>query len=331
MLHNSTSSSRRKAPSLDPEDFASWSMMFQAHVGFEEWELFNKEEPQVHEDTLLDLLAANGDDTEASLRYEKKIRVEQKKWKRNSDQIRQQLVEALCENKQTKLMALEFQNLPTWEFYAALTSRVKDTSSQSLNYHTGILNAMKCLSHETRIEFADRLVAQFLVVMNLNGNVDETWRCERLLNGLKAHPKYQQEANLMELLPNQTWDTITNQLRQYDRSDLNLKKETANAAMQEVYCYGCGQSGHKRPDCPIRGKGGGKGSGHGRSGGNGNGKGFSGGRGGKHYGGKSGGGRGGCHKGGKGKNSNSYPSRNCNLCQKPGHLSFNCPHAKEFA
>jgi len=114
MLHSSTSSSRRKAPSLDPEDFASWSMMFQAHVGFEEWELFNKEEPQVHEDTLLDLLAANGDDTEASLRYEKKIRVEQKKWKRNSDQIRQQLVEALCENKQTKLMALEFQNLPTW-------------------------------------------------------------------------------------------------------------------------------------------------------------------------------------------------------------------------
>ena len=63
-------------------------------------------------------------------------------------------------------MALKFQNLPTWEFYAALTSRVKDTSSQSLNYHTGILNAMKCLSHETRIEFADRSVAQILVVMN---------------------------------------------------------------------------------------------------------------------------------------------------------------------
>ena len=76
---------------------------------------------------LLDLLAENGDDTEDSLRYEKKIRVDQKKWKRNSDKIRQQLVEALCDNKQTKLMALEFQSLPTWEFYEALTSRVKDT------------------------------------------------------------------------------------------------------------------------------------------------------------------------------------------------------------
>ena len=41
----SSSSSRRKAPALDPEDFASWEMMFQAHVGFEEWELFGQEEP----------------------------------------------------------------------------------------------------------------------------------------------------------------------------------------------------------------------------------------------------------------------------------------------
>ena len=49
----SSSSSRRKAPALDPEDFASWEMMFQAHVGFEEWELFGQEEPQVDEDKLL--------------------------------------------------------------------------------------------------------------------------------------------------------------------------------------------------------------------------------------------------------------------------------------
>jgi hypothetical protein len=59
----------------------------------------------------------------------------------------------------------------------------------------------------------------------------------------------------MELLPNQTWDTITNQLRQYDRSDLNLKKETANAAMQ-IICHTCHAVGHKSPDCPQRPKGG---------------------------------------------------------------------------
>jgi hypothetical protein len=111
-------------------------------------------------------------------------------------------------------MAMEFQDLPTVDFYEAVKNRVKDTSTQSLNYHTGILNAMKCTASDTRMDFANRLVAQFLVVMSLNGVVDEAWRCERLLNGLKANPKYMMEANLMELLPNQNWDSITNNLRQ---------------------------------------------------------------------------------------------------------------------
>ena len=77
------------------------------------------------------------------------------------------------------------------------------------------------------------------------------------------------EENLMELLPNQNWDSITNNLRQYDRADMNLKKETANAATIDISCYGCGQTGRKRPDCPNKGKG--KGNNRGR--GNGSGKG----------------------------------------------------------
>ena len=82
---------------------------------------------------------------------------------------------------------------------------------------------MKFLSNETRVEFSNRLIEQFLVVINLGGVITDAWRVERLLNGLKAHPKYSLEANLLELLPNHNWDTITNQLRQYDRSDANLK------------------------------------------------------------------------------------------------------------
>ena len=106
------------------------------------------------------------------------------RWKNNNDQIRQKLVESLCENKQTKLIALEFQDLPTPAFYAALEKRLKDTSSQSLNYHTGILNRMHCMSNETRMEFVDRLVAQFLVVLSLGGKLSQEYRLERLLNGL---------------------------------------------------------------------------------------------------------------------------------------------------
>ena len=297
MTENS-SSSRRKAPSLDPEDFASWEMLFQNYCGYQEWELFWQDEPEVDMTQLEQLQSAEGDDTDESRRYEKQIRGDRKKWKKNSDKIRQNLVESLCENPHTKLMAMEFRDLPTADFYDAVTSRMKVTSSQSLNYHTGILNAMKCTSSDSRMDFANRLVAQFLVVMNLNGQVDEAWRCERLLNGLKANPKYQLEANLMELLPNQTWDSIANNLRQYDRSDTNLKKESAHAAMHVVTCYTCNQPGHKSPDCPRKFQKGGKSSGRGRGGGKGGGRGFSGGRGGNHHGGNKGGGRGGSQKGG---------------------------------
>jgi hypothetical protein len=223
-------------------------------------------------------------------------------------------------------MDLEFQSKNTVELYAAIKSRLKDTSAQSLNFHTGILNAMKCLSNETRIEFSDRLVAQFLVVLNLGGVVSDAWRVERLLNGLKAHPKYALEANLLELLPNHNWDTITNQLRQYDRSDANLKQETANAAVS-IVCHICGGN-HKAPDCHLR-KQSAKGRGSGKGGG---GRGYAGAKGKKRFGGKGSSGRGQGQKGGKNNNySSNNSSRSCSLCQEQGHLSYNCPHAEEFA
>ena len=84
------------------------------------------------------------------------------------------------------------------------------------------------------------------------------------INGLKAHPKYALEANLLELLPNHNWDTITNQLRQYDRSDANLKQESANAAVS-IICHICGGN-HKAPYCHLR-KQGAKGRGYSKGGG----------------------------------------------------------------
>ena len=55
-----------------------------------------------------------------SRRCERRIRYDLKKWKKNSDKIRQNLVEALCDNQQTKLMGMEFQDLPTGNFYYAV-------------------------------------------------------------------------------------------------------------------------------------------------------------------------------------------------------------------
>ena len=95
MTDSTSSSSRRKVPALDPEDFASWEMLFKNYCGYQEWELFYQDEPEIDMTELEQLQTAEGDDTDASLRYERKIRADIKKWKKNSDKIRQNLVEAL--------------------------------------------------------------------------------------------------------------------------------------------------------------------------------------------------------------------------------------------
>jgi hypothetical protein len=50
MTDFTSSSSRRKAPSLDPEDFASWEMLFKNYCGYEEWDLFYEYAPEIDED-----------------------------------------------------------------------------------------------------------------------------------------------------------------------------------------------------------------------------------------------------------------------------------------
>ena len=50
------------------------------------------------------------------------------------------------------------------------------------------------------MELVDRLVTQFLVLLNLGDKLDPQYRLERLLNGLKVSEKYLQEANVLEVL-----------------------------------------------------------------------------------------------------------------------------------
>ena len=59
-LTSSSSDKRRKAPVLDPEDFCAWEMMFQAYVGFSEWELFESPEPVVDPTVLQSHYNADG-------------------------------------------------------------------------------------------------------------------------------------------------------------------------------------------------------------------------------------------------------------------------------
>ena len=131
--YSSKNVSWRRAPALDPEDFAGWEMMFKAYVGYAEWALFKELEPQVSEEDRINMVDSKGDPTPALTALVIATDIKRERWKVNNDSIRQKLVESLYENKQTKLIALEFQDLPTPEFYQSLEKRLKDTFSQSLN------------------------------------------------------------------------------------------------------------------------------------------------------------------------------------------------------
>jgi vancomycin resistance protein YoaR len=119
-LTSSSADKRRRVPVLDPEDYRGWEMMFQAYVGFNEWELFETAEPELDATIYAALLTSSQDPTPESKKYEKQVESDKKKWKLNSNKVRQALIESLCENKQTKLMAMEFQQLPTKEFFDAI-------------------------------------------------------------------------------------------------------------------------------------------------------------------------------------------------------------------
>ena len=52
MTEITSSSSRRKAPYLDSEDFACWEMIFKIYCSYRKWKLFYADESEVDEDEL---------------------------------------------------------------------------------------------------------------------------------------------------------------------------------------------------------------------------------------------------------------------------------------
>ena len=73
-----------------------------------EWALFKEPEPQVSEEDRIRMVDSKGDPTPALTALVIATDIKHDKWEVNNDSIRQNLVESLCENKQTQLIALEF-------------------------------------------------------------------------------------------------------------------------------------------------------------------------------------------------------------------------------
>ena len=89
------------------------------------WELFETDEPELDATAYAALLTSSQDPTPKSKKYEKQVESDKRKWKLNSNKVRQALIESLCENKQTNLMAMEFQKLPTKEYFDAIKKACK--------------------------------------------------------------------------------------------------------------------------------------------------------------------------------------------------------------
>ena len=158
-------------------------------------------------------------------------------------------------------------------------------------------------------------------IISLEGRgrmIDDESRLERLLSGMITNDQFKNEVATIQLFPHHTWESVTALLTSYDKRDKDAKEkvsaESANLAESAIICHGCGESGHKRPNCPNRVK-------PPRAGKGGKGNGGRGGKGGGGRGGKGAGGRGG---GGKSKNIE------CNICGKRGHYACDCHSAQAF-
>ena len=115
-LTSSSADKCRRVPVFHPEDYCGWEMIFQAYVGFSEWELFVTVETELDATAYAALLTSSQDPSLESKKYEKQVESDNRKWKLNLNKVRQALIDSLCENKQTKLVVVEFQKAPPKEF-----------------------------------------------------------------------------------------------------------------------------------------------------------------------------------------------------------------------
>jgi hypothetical protein len=87
--------------------FTFWSTLFHAHVGKEEWTLFEVDESELDEEFYQATLEEDGEETEESRAMESVFRNKHRKWERNQNKIHQYLVEACSNTKALRLQAIE--------------------------------------------------------------------------------------------------------------------------------------------------------------------------------------------------------------------------------
>jgi hypothetical protein len=246
-------------PQLKHDNWPAWLTKFKNHVGKKLFSYLEKAKPAIDGTLWLSLVDADGEETIESITYTKLIRKKEKKWKMQKDKLHQHLMNACSDNPSAFTVAQLHEDDDPSALFAALETRFRDQSNTALLHHVSIFNQLSCGSSETRTEFIERLTAYILTLTNLGYAVTPEVRMERLLNGLKGREKFESDARQFQLIENKSWDTITNQLRAWDREEelLSKNKVSANIATTSnfvVRCFRCKQTGHKRFECPMNSK-----------------------------------------------------------------------------
>ena len=246
-------------PQLKHDNWPAWLTKFKNHVGKKLFSYLGKAKPERDETLWQSLLDADGHRTIENATYKDLIRKRVKKWKMQKNKLHQHLMNACSDNPSAFTVAQLHEDDNPSVLFAALETRFRDQSDTALLHHVSIFNQLSCGSSETRTEFIERLTAYILTLTNLGYVVTPEVRMERLLNGLKGREKFESDARQFQLIERKSWDTITNQLRAWDREEELLLKNKVSANLATtpnfvVRCFRCKQTGHKRFECPMNSK-----------------------------------------------------------------------------
>ena len=322
MSHSTNENSKSKVPKIKENAWLFYELRMSTYLGKDVMRCLNEPRPRAMDNlSAQDLEAfnatipANGRETAATRAWRAARTASINFWDDANVKINRALVESCEDNSTAELICLEAdeqENSSAATIWAALQKRFNNKNAVTTTREVGIFNTMYVASGETRGEWIDRLTKQILKIEGRGRRIFEGDRVERLLDGMTANPLYKTEAATLQLLTDNTWDSVTSMLISYDDRDQGNKPgDQANAAITEstIICHGCGEAGHKRFNCPKRTK-----VPRGGPGGNG--------------GGRGGGGRG---SGGKGRGRGSGKKIvECNLCGKRGHYASDCNNAKAF-
>jgi hypothetical protein len=258
---------KSKAPKLKGDSWLFYQLRMTTYLGRDGMRCLVEERPAAMDNLSAEdqeafnaTLGAGGRETAMTRAWERTRETAIASWDETNAKNHRALVESCEDNPTAELICLKISqevNATAATLWRALCKRYNDGDKVTTTHEIGIFNTMSVESGETRGQWIDRLSKQIISIEGRGRQIDEETLVERLLSGLNSNPLYKAEGATIQLLANNNWDRVTSLLTSYDKRDKEAKSsDSANFAggSSSIICHECGEKGHKRPECPKRGK-----------------------------------------------------------------------------